>query len=932
MKRLWTLCLVLCILSALISGVSAETLVDRNLKDPFVWQDYSVTKLGSDETVDFSCEIPEDGAQVFVFFSPYCGNSMAFLDDLNCCAWVANPYVDLTAINIADDATQEDISTMLETYAINVLDYLDVYAYQWGYMAYDYRYLTGQSYAITMPMVLVFTESDQGRMIRFAEVSQTDTQLVYEALYTLVPAFADYENSRDDLAEPPHVHNFGSWDYAQEPDCTNSGTMVRTCDCGKRYTKKLDPLGHSCDEGSLIQAPTKTQSGIFAGKCTRCDAQAQKTVPALGNTTATYSGDLNQTQPTRQSLKLQWETVTDAEEYFATQPSVTAPYAPGALTEELLQSGLSYLNFVRYAAHLPQVGMKDELNENGQYGAVTLAAIDQLTHHPYQPADMDDEFYAKGYECTTSSNLHMRYGYDGNPLHYGIQGFMDDYGENNMFDLGHRRWLLNSVMGNVGFGYAQTEDGVEYVVTKVFDFSGDYVDYDFTSWPASGTFPVNVFGQGSAWSVSLNPYKYETPELSQVVVYLTRKSNGRTWFFDAGTGVPENEYTQHLTVSDMGYGDAPAIIFKPDLETLDEYMGEYTLTVTGIYDLQGNPTSICFDVDFFDVSYECMEHNYSTKRVEATCANPGHILYVCDNCGHSYQENFAPALEHDFTVQVVEPTCEQGGYRQEVCLGCDSVRNFEYINALGHSYGDWIYGTDGYAERECTRCGWLDWIPGNGSQEHEHTWTRWETVLESTTQQEGLRRRQCTGCGSVQEEILEKLTIRFSDVPTDAYYTSSVNWAVQNGVTTGTSPTTFAPDAQCTRAQVVTFLYRAAGEPAVRSATNPFKDVKKGDYYYNAVAWAVENGITTGTGADTFSPDAACTRAQVATFLWRARNQPASAGKNPFRDVKSGAYYYDAVIWAVDKGVTTGTSATTFEPDSTCTRAQIVTFLYRAIA
>lgn len=168
----------------------------------------------------------------------------------------------------------------------------------------------------------------------------------------------------------------------------------------------------------------------------------------------------------------------------------------------------------------------------------------------------------------------------------------------------------------------------------------------------------------------------------------------------------------------------------------------------------------------------------------------------------------------------------------------------------------------------------------------------------------------------------------FTDVPTSAYYYDAVLWAVENGVTEGTSATTFSPDMSCTRAQMVTFLWRAAGSPKA-TGSNPFTDVQAGSYYYDAVLWAVEQGITSGTSATTFAPDATCTRAQTVTFLYRAASSPAVSGGS-FSDVSADAYYADAVAWAVSEGVTMGTSDTTFSPDVDCTRAQIVTFMYRA--
>ena len=169
----------------------------------------------------------------------------------------------------------------------------------------------------------------------------------------------------------------------------------------------------------------------------------------------------------------------------------------------------------------------------------------------------------------------------------------------------------------------------------------------------------------------------------------------------------------------------------------------------------------------------------------------------------------------------------------------------------------------------------------------------------------------------------------FVDVATGSYYEDAVDWAVENGITQGTDDTHFSPDGICTRAQAVTFLWRAAGSPAPRSRTVPFTDVPAGSYYYDAVLWAVENGITKGTSDTTFSPNMTCTRAQIVAFLWRSEKSPAAGTANPFADVKSTAYYADAVLWAVKEDITKGTTSTAFSPNTDCTRAQIVTFLWR---
>ena len=169
----------------------------------------------------------------------------------------------------------------------------------------------------------------------------------------------------------------------------------------------------------------------------------------------------------------------------------------------------------------------------------------------------------------------------------------------------------------------------------------------------------------------------------------------------------------------------------------------------------------------------------------------------------------------------------------------------------------------------------------------------------------------------------------FVDVATGSYYEDAVDWAVENGITKGTDDTHFSPDGICTRAQAVTFLWRTAGSPEPETRTMPFTDVPAGSYYYDAVLWAVENGITKGTNETMFSPDATCSRAQIVTFLWRSEKSPAAGTANPFADVKSTAYYAGAVLWAVREDITKGTTSTTFSPDADCSRAQIVTFLWR---
>ncbi len=205
--------------------------------------------------------------------------------------------------------------------------------------------------------------------------------------------------------------------------------------------------------------------------------------------------------------------------------------------------------------------------------------------------------------------------------------------------------------------------------------------------------------------------------------------------------------------------------------------------------------------------------------------------------------------------------------------------------------------------------------------EHTHTWN------SGVKQADGSILYTCTSCGATKTEK----QMNFEDVTPDRYFYEPIKWAYDNDITVGTSPTRFSPDDACTRAQIVTFIWRAKGCPEPKTTKNPFTDVTPANYFYKAVLWAVENGITIGTSSTLFSPNAPCTRAQAVTFIWRAENEPSSTVKNPFTDVTADRYFYAPVLWALENGITIGTKPTLFSPDATCTRAQIVTFLYRDV-
>ena len=233
---------------------------------------------------------------------------------------------------------------------------------------------------------------------------------------------------------------------------------------------------------------------------------------------------------------------------------------------------------------------------------------------------------------------------------------------------------------------------------------------------------------------------------------------------------------------------------------------------------------------------------------------------------------------------------------------------------------------DGLTGCQCSACGAKFYEPIKAG----HSWQLTKVDVPAT-EVHGSGVYTCSKCNQTKTDAI-CISSAFTDMPAAGNWAhAGIDWAVYNKITKGTSATTFGPDKGCTRGQVVTFLWRAAGCPAPENLNTPFEDVKPGAFYEKAVAWAVENKITSGTGKTQFSPDGICTRGQIVTFLWRFSGSPeAGANAGKFTDVKKGAFYEKAVAWAESAKITAGTTASTFSPDDTCTRAQVVTVLHRA--
>ena len=356
------------------------------------------------------------------------------------------------------------------------------------------------------------------------------------------------------------------------------------------------------------------------------------------------------------------------------------------------------------------------------------------------------------------------------------------------------------------------------------------------------------------------------------------------------------------------------------------YTGDEVCTACGVYGKRGSVIP-------------ATGHSWSDWKTvrEATDTEDGLQERTCASCG-AVQQKKIPSAGHEFAfVETVAPTCTEEGYDIYRCeCGEEEYRN--ETNALGHSYAlqnvvEATCTTEGYSgDWICTRCGETAGT-GNTVPALGHDWSDWTEETAATYLNAGTEYRTCSACGETETEEIPALGSPFPDVQDPGkYYYTPVLWAAANNITNGVEGGLFAPDNTCKREQVVTFLWRAMGSPEPTNIDCPFTDIAKGEYYYKAVLWAVENGITTGKTTEKFAPKDTVTRAEFVTFLWRAQGKPGHSTSNPFWDVPSGSYYYDAVLWAVENGITTGKTTEKFAPKEPCTRGQVVTFLYRDMA
>lgn len=284
------------------------------------------------------------------------------------------------------------------------------------------------------------------------------------------------------------------------------------------------------------------------------------------------------------------------------------------------------------------------------------------------------------------------------------------------------------------------------------------------------------------------------------------------------------------------------------------------------------------------------------SSVAPTCVNVGWDKYRCIVCGEMKTEYLPATGIHLWDAGTVqqEPTCTENGKRIHTCETCREL--------------------------------WIEELPALG-----HVWTLTEVLTEEESAHASMGLYTCSRCNETKEARLCAAEV-FTDMPAEGNWAHApIDWAYFDGITAGKTANTFAPKYVVTRAEAMTFLWKVMGSPEPETQDNPFTDVPEGKYFYKPVMWAVENGVTSGATETTFAPKQKCSRAQIMMFLWAAAGKPEpDTEENPFTDVSENKYYYKAVLWAVENGITGGIAADKFGPNNTCTRAQIVTFLYKA--
>ena len=552
-----------------------------------------------------------------------------------------------------------------------------------------------------------------------------------------------------------------------------------------------------------------------------------------------------------------------------------------------------------------------------RYGIAAMKGI--------QIAELDTTVYSSDEFYSQPIFKHSGYEY---PDAHNLGGRIYDSG------LSFRMGYVLGGSKSVSFNFKKQYEEMTFEVAKYLKDADSYCHPGYMTIEVDGAVVPEYDNVKIKWDALVMPVKLNLKDVSQVTIKFSNsaydtieicmgniqlKSNGKAQgiLLDASPVGGTDDYTATLT------DKAPTIALNPRVYPSDAPR-DYEMKIA-----EGG--------EFITVEDDVVSAIHGgTAKIVYTLPNNKDVEVVCDIT--------SKVTEHlwDEGEITKAPTLKENGEKLYHCTLCDKTKTEKLdklVECEEHTWNDGeitkepTYTEEGKALFTCTVCGKTEERVVEKLSCTDHKWDDGEVTKEPTYEAEGEKIFTCENCGKTKTETIAKLIPEnpFEDIGDNDWFRDPVLWAYANGITGGIAANLFGPHESCTRGQVVTFLWAAAGKPAPTSDYNPFTDVVETDYFYKAVLWAVENGITKGIAEDLFGPAQACTRGQIVTFLWAALNRPVpTLSENPFIDFDSSAYYYQPVLWAVENEITTGIGDGMFGPENICTRCQIVTFLYKA--
>ena len=684
------------------------------------------------------------------------------------------------------------------------------------------------------------------------------------------------------------------------PTCTAGGYTTYTCHCGDSYVADYtNEAGHSWSEWSVGMEPTATTEGQKFRTCGSCGETEFDTIPATGESENVYSGtcgeNLTWTLDGEGTLTISGTGAMGNYDYDNKAPW----YSQGdSILSVVVENGVTTIgeNAFEYCTNLSRAEIGNRVTSIGNYAFESCESLSSIT--------LPDSVTSIGYYafawCESISSITIPEGVTdiGNFAFAGcsISSITIPDSVNN---ISHSAFeycdnLTGIWVDDQNQNYSSDDRGVLFdknkreLIQAPGGISGAYSVPQGVTSIGYGAFNSCTNLSSIILPRSLSSIKYEAfwscENLSSITIPegVTSISERAFYGCDSLTGIWVDEQNQNYSNDDCG------VLFDKNKSQL----------------LQA-PAGIC--------------GSYSVPEGVADIGN--YAFYYCESLTN---------------IIIPDSVSSIGGVAFYYCTSLDTVHyagteaqradisignNNEYLTDA-----TWHYECDGVV---CMN----PEAPPTEPKPTEPKPTEPKPTEPKPTEPKPTEPKPAEPKPTTPPAESDKpATNPFVDVPGDAFYHDPVLWAVDNAVTNGLDATHFGPDAGCTRAHVVTFLWRAAGQPAPASSYNPFTDVLPGAYYYDAVLWAVEKGITNGVSATAFAPDQTCTRGQIVTFLWRYQHSPSASGTTSFIDIPAGQYYSTAVAWAVANNITNGMGDGIFAPDATCTRGQIVTFLYRAMA